>query len=165
MILLLSIIFFITLIGFNYILFQDNKNINSLLNEKKNLLQTISTKKETQAKILYLQNKYSALTEFMKDDAKFSPYYNLLTSALNTGTQSANLKSFQIDKDRAVDFKVTFTNNRELLDFFKFVETPAFLANFLKLSLNNFVALSQEKNVSESYELSFTGIFKQINDN
>lgn len=160
----LSIIFFVSLVIFNYILYDDNKKINDLLNEKQSLLQLINNKQDTVAKIWYLQNKYEALKENIKNDAHFLPYYNLLTSTLTLSTQSANLKSFVIDKNREVEFSVVFSNSKEFFDFFKFVESESFLKNFQKLSLKNFTTMSEKASISGNYELSFFGKFIEINE-
>ncbi len=138
-----------------------SKKYNEVLERKKTLLSEINKKKETEAKIIYIKDKYTALNTFLKDDASILPYYNLLTSVLSQSTASAKLDDFHVDTQRNIDFKFSFQNLTDLIDFFKLVESDDFLKNFEKLTLGGITA----DKTSTSYSLSFTGKLIQVNEN
>ncbi len=159
----LLIIFFGILMVFLTTLMNQNKTIKSLFEQKKILLQSLKDKEAYEAKVSYLEKKYSFLKEFLKDDAQTLPYYNLLNSALSLSTQSAQLRSFKIDKNRHVDFTVIFNNFSEMMAFFKFIESEKFIKNFENIILKSFsISIGEQEN--ESYELSFTGRFIPLNE-
>ncbi len=160
-----GIIFFGILLFFFTFLSQQNKTITSLLEQKKLILQSLKNKENEEAKIVYLGKKYLALKEFIKDDANFLPYYNLLNSALSEATQSAELKLFKITKNREADFTVNFDNFSQVMSFFKFIESETFLKNFEKIVLKSFSINTDEIDKKENYELTFTGHFIPINEN
>ncbi len=142
-------------------LFNQNKKIEGLLNEKRTLLETLKNKENDEAKLLYLQDKYQNLKTFLKEDAHSLPYYNLLNSTLSRSTESATLKLFSITKERDVAFTVAFGDINNLLSFFRFIESDKFLKNFERLSLKSFSALGESK-TKENYELAFTGRFVEL---
>lgn len=140
-----------------------NNKINNLLNQKKISLESLKDKEADETKLLYIQNKYQALKDYLKDDARSLPYYNLLNSALSKSTESATLKSFLISKNRDVSFTVSFAHFDELLSFFRFIESDEFLKNFEKVSLKSFTALGDSK-TKQNYELAFTGRFIELHE-
>jgi len=140
-----------------------NSKINDLLNQKKTLLESLKNREADEAKLIYVQNKYQTLKDYLKEDARSLPYYNLLNSALSKSTESATLKSFLISKNRDVTFTVAFAHFDELLSFFRFIESVEFLKNFEHVSLKNFSALGDSK-TKENYELAFTGRFIELHE-
>lgn len=156
--LLISIFFF-------FALFNQNKQLNLLLEEKSSALASLKNRENESAKVIYLEKKYRLLNEFLKDDAHFYPYYALLNSALSETTSSAQLKLFKINKNRDVDFKVTFNNFSELTLFLRFVESEKFIKNFENLILKNFTINTGGTSEKQNYELTFTGRFIPINEN
>jgi len=98
----------------------------------------------------------------MKDDAKFIPYYELLLTTLGSSSQSATLQEFNIDKSRAMNFKLRFNNFDEMVSAFQFIESRAFGKNFEKLDMIDFIGKGGEL-AGVTYELSFEGVFKPIN--
>jgi type II secretory pathway component PulL len=153
-----------TLIYFSVTFIRQNNTINSLLEQKKTLLQSLQNRQDDEAKVTYLEKKYRALKEFLKDDAYSLPYYNLLNLALVEATESAQLKLFQISKNREVEFTVTFNNFSDLMNFFKFIESEKFLKNFENIVLKSFSTQGSDTNEKENYELAFTGRFVPINE-
>lgn len=140
---------------------RQNNAINGLLEQKKTLLQALQTKKDDEAKLIYLQDKYSTIKNFLKDDARSLPYYDLLNSSLSSSTGSAGLKSFLISKNREVEFSVAFINFNDLLSFFRFIESDSFLKNFEQVSLKSFSAIENSAS-KQNYELAFVGKFIEI---
>lgn len=138
-----------------------NRTMNGLLNQKKSFLESLQNKQDDEVKLLYVQDKYQAVQNFLKDDARSLPYYNLLNSALSQSSQSASLKSFLITKDRNVTFTIAFANFDNLLSIFRFIEAQDFLKNFEQVSLKSFTALGDSK-TKANYELAFTGKFIEI---
>lgn len=152
--LLLFVFFFFSLV-------RQTQSINELQNQKRSLLESLKSKEDTEAKLLYVQEKYQAVQDFLKDDSRSLPYYNLLNDALSQSTGSATLKSFLISKNREVTFTVSFIDLNNLLSFFRFIESESFLKNFEHVSLKNFSALGESK-TKENYELAFIGKFIEL---
>ncbi len=163
-ILFFSIIFLVVVFCFYFLVGSKNQKINNLLDRKKRLLESIQDKKDNEAKIIFIQKKYQVLKDFLTGDAYFLPYYNLLNSALKPASEAASLETIQIDKQRQVDFTVSFKQFKELTNFLKFVESQEFLKQFENLSLKSFSAQSGGKDVEGKYVLSFYGQFTKINE-
>lgn len=142
--------------------FNQTSKLNSLLTEKQSLLQAMKNRQVDEAKLILVDNKYQSLNEFLKDDAYSYPYYNLLSKAIASSTESASLKSFEINKNRDVAFVVSFNNFNELMNFFRFVESEKFLKNFEKVILKSFAAIGGSSVKKDSYELTFNGKFVTI---
>lgn len=157
---LFGLFLIIFIIFFVLIKVDSNKN-DQLILQKANLLKALNEKQENEAKIFYLQNKYNDLKDFLKDDAFSSSYYGLLNQALKQSSESSILKSFAINKDRQVNFSISFQEFPELINFFKFIESEVFLKNFETITLKNFTIIGND-NQKENYELSFSGVFVKI---
>jgi len=157
----LSIILFIFFISF-YLSFRNKFNLYEKMNlQKKTYLQLLTERRSDEAKINFIQKKYSDLKIFLKDDASSTPYYQLLSDAIKSSSESANFKSFEINKDRMTSFTISFSGFDEMMNFLKFVESQSFIKNFENISLKNFIVLG-EKEKKGSYELSFSGKFIPI---
>lgn len=155
---ILTVILFILFISF-YLTLRDKFNLYEKMNlQKKTYLQSLSERRADEAKINYIQKKYLALKTFLKDDASTTPYYQLLSNAIKDSSQSASLKSFEVDKDRLASFTIVFSTFDKPMDFLKFAESQTFIKNFENISLKNFVVMGN-KEKKESYELSFNGKF------
>ena len=157
--------FFLFLFLVFFILIKTNSNNNDkLILQKSSLLKALTEKKGDEARIFYLQKKYDDLINFLKDDAFSSLYYGLLNQALKQSSESSTLKSFEINKNRQVEFSIIFEEFPELMSFLKFIESEIFLKNFETISLKSFTIIGDE-NKKENYELSFAGIFIKIKQN
>ena len=113
------ILFMLSVSFLFFISFRDNSQINNILATKQSLLLSSQGHESTEAKLIYVENKYQDLKDFMKNDAYSLPYYNLLSTAIETSTETASLKSFVIGKNRDVTFAVSFSNFNELMNFFR----------------------------------------------
>lgn len=187
------IVFFAVFIYMFLQLNAQNSRLEKLLSQKKSYLEQLKDKKDIEAQLLYIEKKYGVIKGFEKDDVRALPYFNLLVTALSQNTPSTNspslqpaiaslsgnlasisaqvqvntrgtLKNFFIDKNRSVEFKVTFSNFSSLIDFTKFVESDSFLKNFERLSLKSFSlsglsSFDQSVAKKENYELSLSGKF------
>lgn len=154
----LTVILFIIFI-FVYLFLKNKFNLYEKMNlQKKTYLQQLAEKKGNEAKINYIQKKYLDLKTFLKDDASSTPYYQLLSNAIKNSSESATLKSFEVNKDRETSFTISFSAFVEMMNFLKFAESPTFIKNFENITLKNFVVLG-EKEKKESYELGFSGKF------
>ncbi|MFA6533005.1 MAG: hypothetical protein WCT22_03340 [Patescibacteria group bacterium] len=155
---LLLFVFFI----FFYLTLRKKFNTFEQMNlQKKTYLQLLTERRPDEAKINYIQKKYLDLKTFLKDDASSTPYYQLLSDAIKNSSQTASLKSFEVNKDREASFTIIFSNFDKLMDFLKFAESKEFISNFENISLKNFVVVGNEEK-TESYELSFSGKFVPI---
>jgi hypothetical protein len=162
----LTVILFILFISL-YIFLKNKFNLYEDMNlQKQTYLQLLTKRVGDEAKINYIQKKYSDLKTFLKDDASSTAYYQLLSDAIKDSSESASLKSFEVNKNRLTSFTISFSAFDKLMDFLKFVESQTFIKNFENISLKNFVILG-EKEKKESYELSFIGKFLpfKLNDN
>ena len=128
--------------------------------EKKNYLQLLTNRRKDEAKINYIGKKYSDLKIFLKDDAASVTYFELLSNAINSSSESAQLKSFTVDKTRNTSFEITFSLFEKMMDFLKFAESEIFLNNFENISLKNLIIAG-----NKNYELGFTGQFVPIKPN
>lgn len=130
--------------------------------QKKSYLQMLTQRSNDEAKVNYIQKKYFDLKTFLKNDAYSVPYYQLLSDAIKDSSESANLKSFEVNKERITSFTISFSAFDKLLNFLKLAESQTFIKNFENITLNNFVLIGN-KDIKESYELSFSGKFISIN--
>lgn len=137
--------------------------INRLNQTKKEILTQLASRQTDEVKLIKLSKKLDSFHTFMKDDAKFIPYYELLLTTLKSSSQSATLQEFNIDKSRAMNFKLRFNNFGEMVSAFQFIESPSFGDNFEKLDMVNFIGKGG-LDESATYELSFEGIFKPIHE-
>lgn len=154
----LTVILFVIFISVYLVLRNKFSSYENMNLRKKTYLRLLSERRGDEAKINYIQKKYLDLKTFLKDDASTTPYYQLLSDAIKDSSQSASLKSFEVDKDRMVSFTIVFSTFNKLMDFLKFAESQTFIKNFENISLKNFVVMG-DKEKKESYELSFSGKF------
>ena len=157
-ILLLLVIFGLS----GYRIYQSSQ-LNKLNDSKRLILSQLESRKEDEVKLIKLSKKLNSYREFIKDDARFIPYYELLLATLQQSCQSATLKEFNIDKSREMNFKLRFSNFDEMVKTFEFIESPDFTKNFNRLDMKDFVGKGDSSDAS-TYELSFEGSFKPIND-
>lgn len=156
------LVLFLIVLGLaSYRIFQTIQ-INNLNQTKKEILLQLASRQTDEVKLIKLSKKLNSLHKFMKDDAKFIPYYELLLTTLGSSSQSATLQEFNIDKSRAMNFKLRFNNFDEMVSAFQFIESRAFGKNFEKLDMIDFIGKGGEL-AGVTYELSFEGVFKPIN--
>lgn len=136
--------------------------------QKDELLRSMEGTQEQEVKLSLLGRKVRQFDAFIQEDAHITPYYNILLETLQQSSQSATLSEFSINKEREATFTIKFLTFDDLLESFRFIESPAFLANFEKLSMNNFSSQSTSENNSSSnaeedvYQLTFEATFKFI---
>lgn len=151
--------------GFYIIIQTQNNMIAQILNEKKMLLQGEEKyNQEKEAKLLRFSEAYKNFEQFLKNDANALPYYQILNTSLSQATQSALIKAFNINKNRDVDFIVTFNNFEEMINFLRLSENKDFLSKFDNLILKSFSVIKGESLI-ENYELRFSGRFKNMHEN
>jgi len=129
--------------------------------QKKTYLQLLTERRGDEAKINYIEKKYSELRKFLKDDASSVTYFEILSDSLKNSSESAKLKSFEVDKSRNTTFIIGFSVFEKMMSFLKFAESEEFLNNFESLSLKNLIIEGSNKQ-NENYELSFVGKFIPI---
>ena len=129
--------------------------------DKKSYLELLKNRRRDEAKINYIEKKYIDLKNFMKEDASSVTYYEVLSNAISDSSESATLKSLEVDKTRNTNFTIAFSMFEKMMDFLKFAESEVFLSNFESISLKNLI-ITWDKNKNENYELSFSGQFAQV---
>lgn len=155
------IIFLVSYAFFYTILLSQRQKIDDLSLQKKAILEFLLKNKQVEAKFVYFRNKEKQLSDILKDDVNFVPYYTLLKDSLKSTTPEAKLQSVVVDKSKAVNFLVNLENYSSLISFLRFAESDEFLKNFNQLILSGFSSSSEIKN----YQLGFRGSFVQLNEN
>lgn len=139
----------------------DNR-INEIQTQKSSLLTQIKSQSSQEANFIYLSKKIDIADQFLKQDVKFLPYYNLLATEFNKiGSDSATLESFSVGNDRKTIFKATFKDLSSMLGTLKFIESDSFLDKFDVLTLTSANAL-EATSANSLYEISFEGKFKEL---
>jgi hypothetical protein len=151
-----SFVFLLLVLGAFAFYMSKQQDLARLENQKRLLLLSSQQQKDQEAKLLLLSKKLGYYNEFIKDDAQFVPYYNLLLEALQTSSQSGTLSQFNINKNHEVEFTIRFNTFDEMTTSFAFIESERFLKNFKTLSMANFFGLTSDQS---KYELSFKGVF------
>lgn len=163
------IIFTLTIFGLAGYRINQSTQINKLNESKREILSQLSSRKTDEVKLIKLSKKLISYREFLKDDAQFIPYYELLLSTLRQSSQSATLTEFNIDKSREMNFTLRFSNFDEMVNAFQFIESPDFSRNFNRLEMGTFIGRGDSSGTSDtpdvsSYQLSFEGSFKPIDE-
>lgn len=152
------VIIFIT----SYVSIKNKFNKYEKLNlQKKAYLELLVERSEDEAKINYIEKKFTDLKNFLKDDASSVTYYEILTDSIKNSSESVRLKSLEVDKTRNTSFIITFSVFDEMMSFLKFAESEIFLNNFENISLKN-LAIAGDNKLDENYELSFVGRFVPV---
>lgn len=164
----IGIILFVVFLVFIFLQLQVQAQKSALLKEKQELYDFIIANKDDIAKMNIYTRKNTQLKGFLKDDAEFLPYYNLLKDALvryDDAELNPVLDYMQIDKNKNTEFTVQFTEYPPAYEFLKVMESPEFLDNFIELKLVGFNLHDSPTIFSEKrgYELQFKGKFKPIN--
>jgi len=147
-----------------YIILRNRFNTYEKMNmKKKAYLELLTERNRDEAKINYIEKKYSDLKKYLKDDASSVTYFEILSDSIKNSSESAILKSFEVDKTRNTTFIINFTVFEKMMDFLKFAESEQFLNNFESISLKNLIIAGSD-NQNENYELSFVGKFIPIKE-
>jgi|GEM_PF-1102185 len=164
-----GIAFFLLFLFVMFSLLRVKQSILSVNDKKKLQLTYLLENKDLEANTRYFKGKQTQLTKYLEDDANFVPYYSVLSDALKSSSQSANLDRITIDKNRETTFVIQFTQYESMLSFLKYIETDDFLGSFDELSLANF-SLSKRDTAGtvienkNKYQLQFKGKFKQTDE-
>lgn len=162
-VLILFVVFFTACYVFiSFLLFDQKKVIDSLSQEKEVLLEFLLALNKVEAKFVYFRTKEQQLSDILKDDVNFYPYYKLLDQTLKSLSSSAVLESVTINKLREAEFTLSFPDSKSMISFFKFAESDDFLKNFNTLVLTQFTQIQAE---SQQFELIFKGTFIALNEN
>ena len=164
---ILAVLLFIVFLIFVFLQVQVQAQKNSLIKEKQELYNFVLVNKDEIAKMNLYSHKNEQLKTFLKDDAEFLPYYNLLKDALvknEDPTQNPVLDYMSIDKNKNTEFTVTFTEYQPAYEFLRVMESQAFLDNFIELKLTGFNINDSATSFSNKrgYELQFKGKFRPI---
>jgi len=149
----LIFIFIIIFILVNLTNISYKKEIDGLYSKKIELIKELNNYINEEAKINIFQNKYQAFSEFLNEDARFLPYYYLLTSSLKSATPEPTLVSFKINKEKYTEFTLSFSNFEQIINFFNFIEDENFLDKFENINLDGFSSTESKT------ELTFKGKF------
>lgn len=154
----LLILFFVVFLPIFLILFNKEKEIDRLYQEKKSLLEYITANKQIEADFIYLKSKHQQLVQAINEDVNFLPYYNILLNSLKESSPSPKLDQVIISKDRSVSFTLIFNDKTAMVNFLKFAESDKFINNFNHLFISKFNLTEKGK----AAELLFLGQFKLL---
>jgi len=138
-----------------------NRSQQELLAKKETYLRYLLTEKDIEANMRYFKSKQTQVNTFLKDDAHFVPYYQVLKKSLEDTSKDVVLDTIDIDKSRNTRFIVKFKDYNEMLSFLRYIESDVFLKNFLTLSLQSFT-LNQKQATGGQYQLELQGVFKEL---
>lgn len=158
----IGVVLFICFITFIWLQIQLQGTYSQLQENKKQLLQAMIDNRDVEAKINYFSAKNDQLKAYLKDDADFLPYYNLLKDILAFSSESPILESMTLDKSKSTEFVVRFVQYQPAYEFLRFIESDQFLSNFTELKLNSFSLTQDSSNSEQGYQLRFRGKFKII---
>lgn len=158
----IGIILFVVFLLFTILQIQLSSQVAGLQDEKKILLEATLGDKNSEAKLSYFVKKKEQLKNYLKDDAEFLPYYNLLKDILAFSSESPILESMTIDKKKTTTFIVRFEEYAPAYEFLKYIESASFLDNFNELRLDSFSLTRDNTNSAQGYQLRFHGKFKVI---
>ena len=139
-----------------------NTEHQNLLKKKETYLRYLLDEKDIEANTRYFKSKQTQVNTFLKDDAHFLPYYQVLKQSLEETSDETILEAIDIDKDRNTRFMVKFKNSDEMLSFLRYIEGEGFLKNFVSLTLQSF-SLNQQQATGNRYQLELRGVFKELN--
>lgn len=149
------IIFLLVIISFLGYMYM-RKKFESLLLQKKALLTFIVDNRKEEAGYIYFSNKEMQISNIIRNDLNYGPYYEFLRGIVTTSTDEGRLESLAMDKDRKVNFVLTLPDYSSVLSFLSSIESNAFLSHFKSLSLTHF---STFESPYQSYKLEFKGQF------
>ena len=139
-----------------------NSAQQNLLKQKETYLKYLLDEKDIEANMRYFKSKQTQVNTFLKEDANFLPYYQVLKGSLEKTSDNVILDTIEIDKTRNTRFVVKFNNSDDMLLFLKYIESEEFLKNFLSLTLQSF-NLDQQQAKASRYQLELLGVFKELN--
>lgn len=151
---------FVVFLVFVILGFTQKSTISNLNTEKEDMLRYLVENKNSETETAYFLLKKDQLKTFLKDDAQFLPYYNILRDAIKEASDQARVKSMLIDKDKKTNFVINFMDYDVLYSYLKYVESDDFLKHFEKLTLTSFSLDRTEDKKEKGYELNFEGVFK-----
>jgi len=158
----IGVLFFIFFIFLINQVFQLNRTQQDLIKKKETYLTYLINDKDTEANMRYFISKDTQLNGFLKEDAHFLPYYQVLKKSFEETSNNAVLDTIDIDKDRNTRFIVKFDSSEAILSFLRYVEAEEFLKNFSVLTLQSFNLNAQDAQTNK-YQLELVGVFKEIN--
>lgn len=139
-----------------------NTEHQDLLKKKETYLRYLLAEKDIEANTRYFKSKQTQVNTFLKEDAHFLPYYQVLKQSLEQTSDETILEAIDIDKDRNTRFMVKFKDSDEMLSFLRYIEGEDFLKNFISLTLQSF-SLNQQQAAGSRYQLELRGVFKELN--
>ncbi|MBI3620196.1 hypothetical protein HY214_03590 [Candidatus Roizmanbacteria bacterium] len=158
-ILLLAVVLLIMNVAFLMALRNQNDSIRALNEQKKEALEYLLTKKDVEAKFVFFNTKEKQISEILKNDVNFYPYYNLLVKSLDISSSAASLQTLTIDKYRKTKFSLKFNDYESFIAFFRVIEDDKLLQNFANLNL---VSLNINGQNAGGYTMNFKGEFTQL---
>ncbi|QQG43921.1 MAG: hypothetical protein HYW86_03565 [Candidatus Roizmanbacteria bacterium] len=157
-----GIMLFIIFVSLNFINFTQKNKIQSLLQEKQKYLKFFIDNQNEDAETKFFLLKKDQLNKFLKDDARFLPYYNVLNESIGIASSTAKIEALSIDKKKNTAFTLSFEDYDAMYNFIKYIESETFTKNFDELTLKSFFLTQLPSSNTNGYKLSFEGLFKNL---
>lgn len=151
---------FVVFLVFVTLGFMQKNTIAHLNTQKEEMLRYLVENKNSETETAYFLLKKDQLKTFLKDDAQFLPYYNILQDSIKEASDEGRVQAMVIDKDKKTKFVINFTDYDALYSYLKYVESDDFLRHFETLKLSSFSLDQAEGAQLKGYELKFEGVFK-----
>lgn len=114
---------------------------------------------EVKTGINYFNQKNNLLSDILKNDVNFLPYYNKLNEFIPVSTEEATISNVNFDNKRQIGFTLNFNSYEEFVGFLGALQDKSFLEIFDKLTLESF---SIREGELVKYSLQLVGTMKPL---
>jgi len=153
---IVSIIILIIIVYMMISLRLENDRINLQISDNQKY---INKNADIKTGINYFNQKNNLLSEILKNDVNFLPYYNKLNEFIPVSTEEATISNVNFNNKREIGFTMNFNSYEEFISFLGALQDRAFLEIFDKLTLESF---SIREGELVKYALTLVGIMKPL---
>lgn len=153
---IISIIILIMVVYLMISLRLDNDRIDLQISDNQKF---IINNAEVKTGINYFNQKNNLLSEILKNDVNFLPYYNKLNEFIPVSTEEATISNVNFDNKREIGFTMNFNSYEEFVGFLGALQDKSFLEIFDKLTLESFAIREGEL---VKYSLQLVGTMKPL---
>jgi hypothetical protein len=153
---IVSIIILIIIVYMMIGLRLENDRINLQISDNQKY---INKNADIKTGINYFNQKNNLLSDILKNDVNFLPYYNKLNEFIPVSTEEAAISNVNFNNKREIGFTLNFNSYDEFISFLGALQNQSFLEIFDKLSLESF---SIREGELTKYALQLIGIMKPL---
>lgn len=152
----ISIIILISIIYLTVNVKMESDSLDIKISDKQKF---INNNIELKTGINYFNQKNNLVSDILKKDVNFLPYYNKLYEFIPLSTDEAIINNINFNNKREVDFTVSFTSFEYFKDFLGALQAKTFLDIFDALTLQSF---SIKEGTMTNYTLQLVGVLKPL---